>query len=245
MSKGADWQQPETEAVQGVWPALTDEIRQHLGCLLAAAYERVGDGPSAGERFANLLAKLETAMDEADRRDAAEFQTHLLAVAPALRRYALSLTHDSEAADDLLQDTLMRAWRGRSRFQIGTNFEGWTFTILRNRFYTGQSKLREFRDEDGAQAARLSSLPEQNGRLDLADLQAALAQLPPPMREALVLVTLEDLPYDEAAALLDCRVGTVKSRVWRARSQLAQMLGYDGTAVCSDGILLSAMEAPA
>ncbi|MHB2205766.1 sigma-70 family RNA polymerase sigma factor [Methylobacterium sp. CM6257] len=226
-------------------PTLSDAIRQHLGRLLASTYERASTAPSALVRFADLLGKLEDTLDEAERRDAAEFQANLLAVVPALRRYALSLTHDRDAADDLVQDTLMRAWRGRSRFQIGTNFEGWTFTILRNRFYTAQSKLREFLDEDGAQAARLPALPEQNGRLDLADLQAALAQLSAPMREALILVTIEDLSYEEIAARMNCRVGTVKSRIWRARAQLARMLGYDGNEVGSDSVMLSAMEAPA
>jgi RNA polymerase sigma-70 factor (ECF subfamily) len=223
-------------------PTLSDAIRQHLGRLLASTYERACAGPDPLACLADLLSKLEDTLDVAERRDTAEFQASLLALVPALRRYALSLTHDRDAADDLVQETLMRAWRGRARFQIGTNFEGWTFTILRNRFYTTQTKLREFLDEDGAQAARLPSLPEQNGRLDLADLQDALAQLAAPMREALMLVTIEDLSYEETAARLSCRVGTVKSRIWRARAQLAQMLGYDGTEVGSDSVLLSAME---
>jgi RNA polymerase sigma-70 factor (ECF subfamily) len=241
----ASQQQPDAGIMPVAWPALSDAIRQHLGRLLASAYERVSTEPRAAERFADLLAKLEATQDEAGRRDAAEFQARLLPVVPALRRYAKSLTRDREAADDLVQDTLLRAWRGRSSFQIGTNFEAWTFTILRNRFSTARRKMREFSDEDGAQAARLPSLPEQNGRLDLADLQAALAQLPAPLREALVLVTIEDLSYEEAAALMNCRLGTVKSRIFRARAQLAQMLGYDGTEVSSDSVLLSAMEASA
>ena len=120
----------------------------------------------------------------------------------------------------------MRAWAGRGSFQLGTNFEAWTFTILRNRFYSrGLKSAREVRDADGAQAARLPSLPEQGGHLDLADVQAALAQLTSLMREALVLVAIEGLSCQEAAAVMNCRVGTVKSRVSRARTLLAERLG--------------------
>lgn len=245
MSMGAHRLPLSTPVIEKGQPTLPEPIRQHLGRLLASTYERTGAGPGPLACFADLLSKLEDTLDAAGRRDAAAFQASLLAVVPALRRYALSLTHDRDAADDLVQDTLMRAWRGRARFQIGTNFEAWAFTIMRNRFYTAQSKLREFLDEDGAQAARLPSLPEQNGCLDLADLQAALAQLAAPMRDALMLVTVEDLSYEETAARLNCRVGTVKSRISRARAQLAQILGYDGTAVGSDSVLLSAMEIPA
>lgn len=222
---------------------LADPVRQHLGRLLASAYEHVTAAPGTIDRFADLLARLEATLDEASRRDAAEFQTSLLAIVPALRRFAISLNRDPVAADDLVQDTLLRAWRARRSFQVGTNFEAWTFTILRNQFYTGQRKRRpEVQDEDGEQAARLSSLPEQGGHLDLADVQAALARLTPSMREALILVTTENLSYDEAAAVLNCRVGTVKSRVSRARDQLARMLGYDGSEIGSDGVLLSAMK---
>ncbi|MGH1574785.1 sigma-70 family RNA polymerase sigma factor [Methylobacterium sp. P31] len=245
MSIGAQRLPLSATVIEEGQPNLPDGVRQHLGRLLASNYERACAGPNALACFADLLSKLENTLDEAARRDAAEFQASLLAVVPALRRYALSLTHDRDAADDLVQDTLMRAWRARARFQLGTNFEGWTFTIMRNRFYTAQSKLHEFLDEDGAQAARLPSLPEQNGCLDLADLQTALAQLAAPMREALMLVTIEDLSYEETAARLNCRVGTVKSRIWRARAQLAQILGYNGTEVGSDSVLLSAMEVSA
>lgn len=226
-------------------PVLPHPIRQHLGRLLASLYEQASAEASAYHCFAHLLSRLDHRSDEAGRREAAEFQSGLLAVVPALRRYAISLTHDRDAADDLVQDTLVRAWSGRSRFQIGTNLEGWTFTILRNRFYSAKSKFREFCDEDGEQAARMPSLPDQNGHLDLADLQNALRQLPAQMREALMLIVVEDLTYEEAAARMNCRVGTVKSRVWRARAQLVRRLGYDGSEVGNDSLLLSAMEAPA
>ncbi|MDP4026967.1 sigma-70 family RNA polymerase sigma factor [Methylobacterium sp. NEAU 140] len=226
-------------------PALPGEIRRHLGRLLASAYAADPSAPSASERFADLLAQLTDALDASDaasRRDAAAFQAGLLTSTPALRRFALSLTHDPAAADDLVQDTLLRAWRSRAKFVPGTNLEAWLFTILRNAFYSIRRKQgREVSDSDGAHAERLTSSPEQGGHLDLQDLRTALEHLPASQREALLLVTVEDLSYEEAAAVMGCQIGTVKSRVWRAREQLARMLGYDGAEVGSDGVVLSAM----
>lgn len=242
MSIETDLPHPAAECMPQPWPALPDEIRQHLGQLLVAAYEQAGTQTNATERFADLLTRLEATLDGADRGDAAQFQAELLALAPALLRFAISLIRDRSGGDDLVQDTLLRAWRARASFQVGTNLEAWTFTIMRNQFYTRHRKSRpEVQDEDGEQAARLSSPPEQGGHLDLADVQAALARLAPVMREALVLVAIENLSYEEAAAVMNCRVGTVKSRVWRAREQLARMLGYDGSEIGSDGVVLSAM----
>ena len=220
---------------------LTDEIQKRLGSLLAAAYAQNDAELSATDRFAELLAKLDVAFGEADERGAAEFKALFLAVAPALRRFAISLARDPTAADDLVQDTLLRAWRSRARFEQGTNFEAWTFTILRNVFYSSQRKRHEVQDEDGSYAARLSSPPEQVGRLDLQDVHAALDRLAPIMREALVLVAIEGLSYEEAATVMDCQVGTVKSRVWRARDQLARALGYTGAEVSNDAVMLSAL----
>lgn len=242
MSTQTDRPYLDVEDAGQVCPSLSDFTRRHLGRLLAAAYEDASIEASATERFAGLLARLGAALDDASLRDATVFRAELLAVIPSLRRFAISLNRDPISADDLVQDTLLRAWRARGTFQIGTNFEAWTFTILRNQFYTTQRKPRELPDEDGEQAARLCSPPEQDGHLDLADVRSALGRLSAPMREVLTLVTVENLSYEEVAAVMNCRVGTVKSRVWRAREQLAQMLGYDGSEVGSDGLLLSAME---
>lgn len=221
-------------------PTLSDEIRQHLGRLLAAAYVEVKPEPYGIERFADLLTRLGATLDEASRRDAAEFRDRLLAMTPGLRRFAISLTRDSAAADDLVQETLLRAWDKQSSFAMGTNFEAWLFTILRNVFYTTQRKRsREISDGDGIHAERLVSIPEQDGRLDLGDMRVALDRLTPTMREALVLVTVENLTYEEAAAIMGCQVGTVKSRVWRAREQIVRMLGYGGSEVGSDAVTLS------
>ncbi|MCJ2017134.1 sigma-70 family RNA polymerase sigma factor [Methylobacterium sp. E-065] len=222
-------------------PALSDEIQRHLGGLLAAAYTQDEAQLRAADRFAELLAKLDVAFETASERDEAEFKRLLLAVVPPLRRFAVSLARDLTAADDLVQDTLLRAWRSRTRFQPGTNFEAWTFTILRNTFYSSQRKHREIQDEDGSHTANLSIPPDQIGRLDVQDMRTALDRLAPIMRESLVLVAIENLSYEEAAAVMECQIGTVKSRVWRARDQLMRALGYTGAEIGTDGVMLSAL----
>lgn len=231
---------PDGAATDPIKPTLSGDVRRHLGSLIAEAYSSDRDEPGTAVRFADLLAKLDVALGRARDREDAGFRRLLLTVAPALRRFAVSLTHDPTAADDLVQETLLRAWRNRTRFQQGTNFEAWTFTILRNQFYSDHRKHREVQDIDGVHAGRMASLPDQAGRLDLRDVQSALEQLAPPMREALMLVTVEDLSYEEAAAIMGCQVGTVKSRVWRGRDQLARLLGFAGGEVGNDAVMLSA-----
>jgi RNA polymerase sigma-70 factor (ECF subfamily) len=140
----------------------------------------------------------------------------------------------------LLGRTYDRIGLEAGAFTPGTNLEAWLFTILRNVFYSQHRKQgREVADTDGNYAERLTSIPEQGGHLDLQDVRAALDRLAPVMREALVLVAIENLSYEEAAVVMNCRIGTVKSRVWRAREQLARMLGYNGTEIGSDGVMLS------
>lgn len=222
-------------------PVLSDEIQRHLGSLLAAVYAQGDAEQSAMDRFAELLAKLNAALGGAQGPDDTEFKRLLVGMVPVLRRFAVSLARDPTAADDLVQDTLLRAWRARARFEPGTNFEAWTFTILRNVFYSSQRRRREVQDEDGDYTARLATLPDQGGRLDLSDVQAALDRLAPMMRETLVLATVQDLSYEEVAVIMGCQVGTVKSRVSRAREQLAGMLGYNGSEIGNDGVMLSAL----
>ncbi|GJE13235.1 sigma-70 family RNA polymerase sigma factor [Methylobacterium longum] len=242
MSKDAEKLPEHADAVPSQSRSgLTDEIQRHLGSLLATAYAQDDAAREATSRFTDVLAKLDAALGEAVSHDDAAFKKLLVAVAPALRRFAISLARDPTAADDLMQDTLMRAWHARARFELGTNFEAWTFTILRNAFYSGHRRSREVQDDDGSHTAQLATPPEQDGRLDLQDVRAALDRLVPTMREALILVAIENLTYEEAAAVMNCQIGTVKSRVWRARDQLARMLGYTGADVGSDGVMLSAL----
>ena len=148
---------------------------------------------------------------------------------PALRRYAVALLRDREAADDLVQDTLLRAFRNLDSFEAGTNLNAWLFTILRNIFYSAHRKrAREVEDPDGSYAARLSHHGEQEGHLHYADFLKAFAKLNAEQREALTLVVASGLQFDEAAEVMGCAVGTAKSRVIRARARLAQLLAVDG-----------------
>jgi len=155
---------------------------------------------------------------------------------------AARLTGTRAEAEDLVQDTLLKGWQHRARFQPGTNLNAWLFTILRNIFYSDHRKrVREVEDQDGSYAARLATAPHQGDRLDVEDLQSALAKLPPDQREALVLVGAEGVSYEEAATIMGCKVGTVKSRVSRARGRLAELLGYDEEDLGSDRFIQSAM----
>jgi RNA polymerase sigma-70 factor (ECF subfamily) len=147
---------------------------------------------------------------------------------PHLRAFAVSLTNDREAADDLVQETLMRGLTHIGRFQAGTNLEAWLFTILRNQFYTAYRKRRrETEDPDGVFASKLAVIPEQGAKLDYDDMLAALARLTPAQREAILLIGAEGHSYEEAARICNTSVGTIKSRVNRARTRLAEVLGFE------------------
>ena len=225
----------------GEAPTLTDAIRLHLGEHLRTTYAASLQAPPP-PHLGDLLARLEGILADVQTRDDAAFRSGLLEAATSLHSFAISLTRNPSAADDLVQDTLLRAWRSRGSFKVGTNLGAWLFTIMRNAFYSVHRKhAREVADSDGDHAARLTSLPEQGGHLDLQDVQAALGRLSPPMREALILVAVENVSYEEAATILNCRIGTVKSRVWRARDQLAHMLGYTGAEIGADHLTLSAI----
>jgi RNA polymerase sigma-70 factor (ECF subfamily) len=152
----------------------------------------------------------------------------LLAAVPSLRAFAISLCGQVDRADDLVQDTLLRALSNLHRFQPGTNLNAWLFTILRNLFHSEYRKRRrEVEDPDGSYAGRLKVHPEQGSRLDFEDFRTALAKLPSDQREALLLVGAQGFSYEEAAAICECAVGTIKSRVNRARTRLAALLAVD------------------
>ena len=135
----------------------------------------------------------------------------------------------TKRADDLVQETLLKAWSHMDSFQEGTNLRAWLFTILRNSFYSDiRKRRREIEDKDGKRAESLSVAPAQQGHLDMQDLRKALDMLPPDQREALVLIGAAGMSYEEAAEIAHCAVGTVKSRVNRARIKLAGLLGVEG-----------------
>jgi RNA polymerase sigma-70 factor (ECF subfamily) len=149
----------------------------------------------------------------------------ILAAIPSLRAFAISLTGHSDRADDLVQDTIVRAWTNIDRFERGTNLNAWLFTILRNLFHSDYRKRqREIEDADGSYAERLKTRPDQQSHLDFEDFRTALATLPRDQREALLLIGAHGLSYEEAAQVCNVAVGTVKSRVNRARLKLAYLL---------------------
>ncbi len=152
----------------------------------------------------------------------------ILASIPSLRAFAISLSGNVDRADDLVQETILRALANIHSFQPGTNLPAWLFTILRNLFRSEYRKRRrEVEDADGSFAQTLKSNPDQLGRIEFQEFRAALSQLPQDQREALILVGASGFSYEEAADICECAVGTIKSRVNRARSRLAKMLAVD------------------
>lgn len=159
----------------------------------------------------------------------ADFKAELLSMLPSLRAFARSLSRNPAQADDLVQDTLVKALSNVERYEPGTNMRAWLFTILRNHYYSHLRKAkREVEDVDGRMAARLATRPAQPGAIDLEDFKAAFAQLAPDHREVLTLVGASGCSYEEAAEICGCAVGTIKSRVNRGRKKLADILGVDG-----------------
>jgi RNA polymerase sigma-70 factor (ECF subfamily) len=148
-----------------------------------------------------------------------------VAAIPYLRAFAVSLCHDAHRADDLVQETLVKAWQKRDSFEAGTNLKAWLFTILRNTYFSELRKKNHLLVETNSDVVeRLSQHPTQAGHLDLQDFVAALYRLEPAQREALILVGAEGFSYEEAAQICGCAVGTIKSRVNRARHRLARLL---------------------
>lgn len=130
-----------------------------------------------------------------------------------------------QLADDLVQETMLKAWRHADSFTEGTNFKAWVFTILRNTYYSiYRRRGREIQDADGFHASQVAVSAGQDGHMDLADFRKALARLPEEQREALIMIGAMGLSYEEAAAICHVAIGTVKSRVNRARVRIADIL---------------------
>ncbi len=171
-----------------------------------------------------------------DSADDGAFKRELVTLIPHLRAFARTLTGDPTAADDLAQDAMMKAWDARASYQLGTNMKAWTFMILRNQFYS--EKRRSWRqsqlDQEAAERT-LVAVDDPESPLALDELRQALNTLPEEQREALILVGAGGFAYEEAAEICQCAVGTVKSRVSRARKALLATLeagayGRDGRA---------------
>ncbi|TXM70423.1 sigma-70 family RNA polymerase sigma factor [Methylobacterium sp. WL120] len=207
---------------------IPSHVRRHLGSELQAYYVVTRDG-GLPPRLAHLVERLEAAVASTGVGGGDWLDDDLIQAVPALRGFAFSLIGDATRADDLVQETLVKAWSSRKRFMQGTNMNAWLFTILRNQFYTEMRKAkREVEDADGNHAGKLTALPDQGGVVNLRRLRETLDRIPEAQRSALLLVGAEGYIYEEAAERLQCAVGTVKSRVSRARAYLSQTLGLSG-----------------
>ena len=160
----------------------------------------------------------------------ASFKDELLAEIRNLRAFAISLSGSVTLADDLVQETLLRAWANSDKFQPGTSLRAWLFTILRNIYYSNYRKrAREVQDSDGFYARRLTVPGDQESHLDLEDFRRALTMLPVEQREVLTLIGASGLSYEEAAEVCEVGIGTIKSRLSRARAKLVDILGLEET----------------
>ena len=161
----------------------------------------------------------------AETRPSDVFGDGLIAEIKHLRAFAISLSGSITAADDLVQETLLRAWSKSDQFRVGTNLRAWLLTILRNAFYSSfRKRAREVQDDDGLNARRLTVSGDQEGHLDLQDFRKALAKLPAEQREVLILVGASGHTYEEAAAICEVEIGTIRSCLSRARSKLIKLL---------------------
>jgi RNA polymerase sigma-70 factor (ECF subfamily) len=208
--------------------SLPELVRDHLGRQLQAVYASftIDEQP---QRLLDLIAQLDVALATQDTGAASNFRDDLLASLPDLRSFAMSLVANSTRADDLVQETLLKAWASQHRFIPGTNLMAWLFTILRNQFYTEcRKRKREVEDAEGTEAAKIITLPTQEHGIELQKVWAIVEKLPAAQREALLLVAGQGLTYEAAAALVGTQTGTMKSRVSRARAFLAGSLRLAG-----------------
>ena len=156
------------------------------------------------------------------------FKDELLSETRNLRAFAISLSGSVSLADDLVQESLLRAWSNSEKFQPGTSLRAWLFTILRNIYYSNYRKRsREVQDSDGLYARRLTVPGDQESHLDLEDFRNALTKLPAEQREVLTLIGASGLSYEEAAVVCEGGIGTIKSRLSRARAKLVELLELD------------------
>ncbi|MHB1206817.1 MAG: RNA polymerase sigma factor [Rhodospirillaceae bacterium] len=154
-----------------------------------------------------------------------QFHDLLLAEMPRLRGYAMVLTRNKTVADDLLQETALRAWKGQAQFTMGTNFRAWIYHILRNEFISiCRRAKRAPLPVDGIAENLFSYEGDQEEKVIAREVVQAMAKLPTPQREALYLKCVGDYTYEEVATALQCSIGTVKSRLWRARNAMQKMI---------------------
>lgn len=170
-----------------------------------------------------------------------EFKKQLTELIPHLRAFARSLCNNAALADDLAQDAMLKAWKSRASYQPGTNMKAWSFTILRNTFYSEKRRSwrRQSLDPEVAEATLVAGDNNTDG-LELLALRNAMNLLPADQRECLIMVGAGGLAYEEVAQICDCAVGTIKSRVSRARKALLEILDHNEAGMSSDSKMQAA-----
>jgi RNA polymerase sigma-70 factor (ECF subfamily) len=162
-----------------------------------------------------------------------QIEAEFIGALPKLRAYASSLSHRAERVDDLVQETMVRAFANISSFEPGSNVMAWLYTILRNEFYSEYRKnRREVQDEDGQHANQVEFQQVQEGHMHFLEVRDAVERLAPSHREALMLTTAGGLSYGDAATQCGCAVGAIRSRIHRARGELAVLLGDRAWLLC-------------
>ena len=210
-------------------PATPIAVAADIGSYLRVAFADVVAEPLP-DAFTDILKQLIELLPAevgkpAEALSDTDFKRELATVIPHLRAFGRSLSGSRDLADDLVQETLMKAWAARGRFQAGTNMRAWTFIILRNLFLSQMRRARFKGEWDEFTAGKLLAAPAgQDRQIELGDLQRAMAQLPAAQREALILVGAGGFAYEEAASICSCAVGTIKSRVARGRAALEQIM---------------------
>ena len=166
--------------------------------------------------------------DSITQLEDAAFRRDLIKLIPYIRAFAISLCRDRSAGDDIAQEAVTRAWLKRHTFRPGTNLQAWVSTIVRRQFYTARHKAkREVTMEPGFAERTLQTNVNPTSRLELDDVRAAVNRLPAEQREALMLVVAGDLSYEQVAAVCSVPIGTIKSRVSRARATLLGAINGD------------------
>jgi RNA polymerase sigma factor (sigma-70 family) len=204
-------------------------VVRDLGTFLRIAFAAIESAPLP-DAVQALLERL--GEDEPERLQStpstlsdADFKAALAAAIPHLRAFGRSLSGSADVADDLVQDTMLKAWMARDRFIAGTNMRAWTHVILRNVYFSLVRRARFKGDWDDFSADLLLAVPAgQESHVALSDMQRALMQLPAEQREAVILMGAGGMTCEEVAAISQCAVGTVKSRVARARAALKALL---------------------
>jgi RNA polymerase sigma-70 factor (ECF subfamily) len=226
----ARFQTPQSAPAASRLPgaAAQSPAERDIGAFLRIAFVEADDA-TLPQAFIDLLDRLgagePAALPPPQGLSDAAFKAQLAATIAPLRIYARSISGNADMADDLVQETLLKAWAARARFQAGTNMRAWTYVILRNHYFSQVRRARFTGDWDEFSADLLLAEPaNQEAHVALSDVQRGLLQLPAAQREALILVGAGGIAYEEVAAICGCAVGTIKSRVARGRAALADML---------------------